>query len=79
MREEFIKEEKIFEKTDDERRQELLNSIKTVKNNLMSSYNNMKYAEGELIDYYVYKIKSEEAQYAYLLKKVKEESVEKEL
>ena len=46
MREEFIKEEKIFEKTDDERREELLNSIKTVKNNLMSSYNNMEYAEG---------------------------------
>ena len=73
MREEFIKEEKIFEKTDDERREELLNSIKTVKNNLMSSYNNMEYAEGELIDYYVYKIKAEEAQYAYLMKKIKEE------
>ena len=73
MREEFIKEEKIFEKTDDERREELLNSIKTVKNNLMSSYNNMEYAEGELIDYYVYKIKAEEAQYAYLMKRIKEE------
>ena len=73
MREEFIKEEKIFEKTDYERREELLNSIKTVKNNLMSSYNNMEYAEGELIDYYVYKIKAEEAQYAYLIKKIKEE------
>ena len=73
MREEFIKEEKIFEKTDEERKQELLNSLKTVKNNLMSSYNNMEYAEGELIDYYVYKIKAEEAQYAYLMKKIKEE------
>ena len=39
----------------------------------MSSYNNMEYAEGELIDYYVYKIKAEEAQYAYLIKKIKEE------
>ena len=73
MREEFIKEEKIFEKNADERREELLNSIKIVKNNLKSSYINMEYAEGELIDYYVYKIKAEEAQYAYLIKKIKEE------
>ncbi|MGN1299417.1 MAG: DUF2508 family protein [Candidatus Scatovivens sp.] len=73
MREEFIKEDRIFEKTDDERREELLNSLKIVKNNLMSSYNNMAYAEGELVDYYIYKIKAEEAQYAYLIKKIKEE------
>lgn len=73
MREEFIKEERIFEKSEYDRKLELLNGLKVVKNNLSTSYNNMKYAEGDLVDYYIYKIKSEEAQYAYLLKKIKEE------
>lgn len=73
MREEFIKETKIFEITEEERKFELLESLKNIKNNLMASYNNMKYAEGDLIDYYIYKIKAEEAQYAYLLKKMKEQ------
>ena len=73
MREEFIKETKIFEITEEEKKFELLESLKNIKNNLMASYNNMKYAEGDLIDYYIYKIKAEEAQYAYLLKKMKEQ------
>ena len=76
MREEFIKEEKIFEKTDDERREELLNSIKIVKNNLMSSYNNMEYAEGELIDYYLYTIKANQSKLNYLIKKSKKNGIE---
>ena len=64
MREEFIKEDKILEITEEERKREILKSLKKVKNNLMNSYNNMQYAEGDLVDYYKYKIKSEEAQYA---------------
>ena len=75
MREEFIKETKIFERTEEEKNFELLESLKNIKNNLMASYNNMKYAEGDLIDYYIYKIKAEEAQYAYLLKKMKEQEL----
>lgn len=73
MREEFIKEDKILEITEEERKREILKSLKKVKNNLMNSYNNMQYAEGDLVDYYIYKIKSEEAQYAYLLKKIKQD------
>ena len=73
MREEFIKEEKILDISELDTKQEILKGINSVKNNLKASYNNMKYAEGDLIDYYIYKIKSEEAQYAYLLKKIKEE------
>ncbi len=73
MREEFIKEEKILNKSEEDAKLELLNGLNSVKNSLKSSYNNMKYAEGDLVDYYIYKIKAEEAQYAYLLKKIKEE------
>ena len=73
MREEFIKEEKILNKSEEDIKIELLNGIKNVKNSLKSSYNNIKYAEGDLVDYYIYKIKAEEARYAYLLKKIKEQ------
>ena len=73
MREEFIKEEIILDKSEEDIRIDLLNGLNSVKNSLKVSYNNMKYAEGDLVDYYIYKIKSEEAQYAYLLKKIKEE------
>ncbi len=71
MKEEYIKENKILEMTEQDRKQELLNSIKKVKNNLMASYNNIGFAEGDLVDYYIYKIKAEEAKYSYLLKKIK--------
>ena len=73
MREEFIKEEKILNKSEEDIKLEILNGLNSVKNSLKSSYNNMKYAEGDLVDYYIYKIKAEEARYAYLLKKNKEE------
>ena len=73
MREEFIKEEKILNKSEEDIKLELLNGLKSVKNSLKSSYNNIKYAEGDLVDYYIYKIKAEEARYAYLLKKIKEQ------
>ena len=73
MREEFIKEEKILNKSEEDIKTELLNGLNSVKNSLKSSYNNIKYAEGDLVDYYIYKIKAEEARYAYLLKRIKEE------
>ena len=73
MREEFIKEEKILNKSEEDIKIDLLNGLNSIKNSLKSSYNNMKYAEGDLVDYYIYKIKAEEARYAYLLKRIKEE------
>ena len=73
MREEFIKEEIILDKSEEDIRIDLLNGLNNVKNSLKASYNNMKYAEGDLVDYYIYKIKAEEARYAYLLKKIKEQ------
>ena len=57
MREEFIKEEKILNKSEEDIKLEILNGLNSVKNRLNSSYNNMKYAEGDLVDYYIYKIK----------------------
>ena len=34
-------------------------------------YNNLEFADGDLIDYYTYQIKAEESKYDYLIKKAK--------
>lgn len=52
--------------------EELMNNIDKVKKNLERDYNNMQFIEDEnLVDYYTYRIKSEEAKYDYLLKEAK--------
>lgn len=51
---------------------ELMGNIEKVKKNLERDYNNLQFIEDRnLVDYYTYKIKSEEAQYDYLLKEAK--------
>ena len=70
---EYVKEQKILDKTEQEMNLELIRSVIKTKRELQVANKNYEYAEGELIDYYVYKIKAEEAQYAYLMKKIKEE------
>ncbi len=52
--------------------EELMKHIDKVKKNLERDYNNMQFTEDEnLVDYYTYRIKSEEAKYDYLLKEAK--------
>lgn len=72
MYSEFIKEDtKILDKDELEKNRELLQSIKTVKNTLGNMYNNLQFADSDLIDYYTYQIKAEEAKYNYLIKQAK--------
>lgn len=73
MREEFVKEIKIFDKTEIEHKQDLLDELEASKKRLNSFYENMNFAKDSLIDYYSYQIKAEEAKYGYLLQKIKEE------
>lgn len=75
MYSEFIKEFKISEKTEEEKDEELINSIKNVKKNLSNMYNNLCYADSDLIDYYTYQIKAEEAKYNYLIKQAKKKKI----
>lgn len=72
MEEKFVKEKNIKEITNLEKKEELEKSIKTSKTTLMNMHNNLKFAEGDLIDYYIYQIKAEEAKYDYLIKKAKQ-------
>lgn len=78
MNEEFVKEKIIIDKTNVEKELELKEAIRLTKKQLNNMHNNLKFAEGDLIDYYIYQIKAEEAKYDYLIKKAKEKYMLKE-
>ena len=76
MYSEFIKEEnKLIDLTEEEKNEEIINTIKYVKKNLSAMYANLEQAEDGLIDYYTYLIKAEEAKYGYLLKEAKNKKI----
>lgn len=77
MQEEFIKEEKkIVSKNDKEFNTILIQSIINTYNNIEVARKNYEFAEGELIDYYLYEIKANQAKLDYLIKKSKKNGIE---
>lgn len=75
MYSEFGKEIKIIEKTEEEKNEELVDEIKNIKKKLENMYNNLHYADSDLIDYYTYQIKAEESKYNYLIKQAKKKKI----
>ena len=75
MYDDFVKEVKIENKTELEKESELIESIKFVKKSLDNMYKNLEFADGDLIDYFTYKIKAEESKYNYLIKKAKNKNL----
>lgn len=72
LEKDFIKEIKVTDRSNVDTYQELMGNIESIKKNLERDYKNMQFIEDQnLVDYYTYKIKSEEAQYDYLLKEAK--------
>ena len=67
----YVKEIKIKEKTENEKQLELMLSIIKVKQQLELDNKNFEYATGDLIDYYTYQIKANRAKFDYLVKKAK--------
>lgn len=54
-------------------REDFVEEITQVESSLSAIYNNMQYVEDiEMIDYYVFKLKSEQAKHDFLMKKIKE-------
>lgn len=70
--EDYKKETKIIEKSQEEKEIELLVNIYKTKKELEDASYNFEYAEGDLIDYYTYQIKATRAKFDYLVKKAKE-------
>lgn len=59
--------------SDDINLNEIVKNLNIVKKDLEADYINIQYANDEkMLDYYTYKIKSEEAKYDFLIKKAKE-------
>lgn len=71
MQEEFVKERKIVDKSREELNTILVQSIIKTNNDLQNARNNYEFAEGELIDYYLYQIKANQSKLNYLIKKSK--------
>jgi len=77
---EYVREGKeIKEKTENEKKSELITSILKTKNDLNNASNNYEYAEGNLIDYFLYEIKANQAKLDYLLNKAKKSGIEIDL
>lgn len=76
MQEDFVKEKKIKDKSKEEFNTILVQSIIKTNNELQNARNNYEYAEGELIDYYLYQIKANQSKLNYLIKKSKANGIE---
>lgn len=75
MYEKYVKEEKIEEKSEDEKNLELIVSIIKTKNELDSAHKNFEFAEDELIDYYSYQIKANQSKLDYLMQKAQRKGI----
>ena len=72
MEKDFIKEMKVIDRSKVDTYKELMGNIENIKKNLETDYKNLQFIEDRnLVDYYTYKIKAEEAQYDYLIKEAK--------
>ena len=69
------KEIKLKKKEKVKKELELIKSVIKTKINLKDANKNFEYADGDLIDYYAYKIKAEQAKLDYLIKKVKKAGI----
>lgn len=76
MQEEYRREEKIVEKTEMEKEMELIRSIIKTREELKSDNKNFEYAKEELIDYYTYQIKANQAKLDYLIRLAKLKGIE---
>ena len=73
--EEYVRENKIEDKSEDEKNLELIVSIIKTKNELYSAKKNFEYAEEGLIDYYSYQIKANQTKLDYLMKKAQKKGL----
>lgn len=75
MREEYIKEKKIREKTDKEKKEELIKSIFTAREELNQLSKNFEYADKDMIDYYTYQLKANQSRLDYLIRFAKSKGI----
>ena len=75
MSENYIKETKVKDNTDEEKDLELIISVTKTKQELNLAHRNFEYAEEDLIDYYSYQIKANQTKLDYLMKKARKKGI----
>lgn len=75
MSEEYIKEQKVKDKTEDEKDLELIVNVLKTKQDLNLAHKNFEYAEEGLIDYYSYQIKANQTKLDYLMRKARKKGI----
>ena len=75
MENKYVKDYDIKDKTEAEKNKELLKNIYRTKELLSQAHNNFEYAEKDLVDYYIYNIKANQAKLDYLIKQAKTRGV----
>lgn len=75
MSNEYIKENKVVDKSDEEKDLELIINVIKTKQELNAAHKNFEYAEEGLIDYYSYQIKANQTKLDYLLKKARKKGI----
>ena len=76
MIEEYRKEVNIIDKSKEEMNKLLIQNMIYTLNEIEVARNNFEFAEEELIDYYLYEIKANQAKLNYLIKKSKKNGIE---
>lgn len=71
MQEAFYREVIIKDKNELDKEKELIKNIVETREALKNNNRNFEFAESELIDYYIYQIKANQAKLDYLLKLAK--------
>lgn len=79
MRSQYVKETIIEEKSEEEKDKELMLTILQTKKSLQEANINYEYAEGKLIDYFLYTMKAEQAKLDYLIGKAKSKGLSLEI
>ena len=69
--EKYVKDNTVFSKKEKFPNSDLVKCIIKTREDLENANRNFEFAEGELIDYYLYQIKASQSKYDYLLKKAK--------
>ena len=73
---EYIREEKINTLNEKQEKNEIILNIIKTKMELNMNIKNYEYAELDLVYYYLYQIKANQAKLDYLIKKAKENKIE---
>ena len=72
----YIKDEMLVEKNELEKEKELIRIIVKTREELKVVNKNFEYAQDEMVDYYIYQIKANQAKLSYLIKLAKSKGIE---